>query len=188
MTTQSVEVRIFLLDLIGADHIVGNPLPRAPTPPTPVAHDPDVDDWDARSEHREHSSSEDQRHGVGRKDARAAQGSRQSQRARSTSTTRSGHNGNRRAEPFQTPSPPRSRDARGHPTVTSEGSAISGMTERERTAERMAELGARHVTFRDTPSERSATAWPSFESSPTKHEKFEEGWDNGDSRGNGSQW
>lgn len=163
---------------------VGNPLPRAPTPPSPLAR-PEADHWELRSEHREYLDTEDPNGRVGREDTRAGQRSRQSEGTRSTSTTRSGHDRNSRPEPARTPSPSRSRQDREHLTMISEGSiADSGMTERER----MAELGARHVTFRDTPSERSATAWPSFESSPTKHDRFEDGWDNGDSRGNGSQW
>jgi hypothetical protein len=184
---------LFICCIFYTNDVVGNPLPRAPTPPSPLEQLSEVAFWETR--HPQHLDTEELRERVGQEEMRASQRSRESEReasrasqrsrqgkrARSTSIAHSEHERTRQAEPATTPSPPRSRERL---TVISEGSvADSGMTERER----MAELGTRHVTFRDTPSERSAAAWPSHENSPTgERGKFDSGWDNGDGGGAGS--
>lgn len=79
------------------------------------------------------------------------------------------------------PSPARSRERIVE--LREDEMSMSSKAERER----MAELGARHVTFRSTPSVKSASPWPSGdEESPTRKQSGNSsGWDSG---GAGGDW
>lgn len=61
--------------------------------------------------------------------------------------------------------------------------SLSSISERER----LAELGARHVTFRDTPSMKSAAAWSGSEKdpSPSRKERNGKGAEEDDETGGG---
>ncbi|KUJ11234.1 uncharacterized protein LY89DRAFT_674570 [Mollisia scopiformis] len=142
---------------------VGNELPRVPTPPSPLKTGSRDDHWDNQPPYptaSEFEALQSRDEWEGRRGASESNHRCPQRRERSFSSPRTGYV--REVEEERTGS------AR-MPSPTRSGERIVELSEDEMDErERMAELGARHVTFRETPSLRSAK-WPqSDEESPAR--------------------